>query len=97
MKLSQIENIRQKFHWKDGKPDLDCYGIYRMGLTGNEIYYYLQARANKVKIKKLVDKFYDIAGCNTMSMSPTGEGLMYRHDVERFAEKLFNNTETYFD
>jgi len=68
-----------------------------MGLTSNEIKDYLRVEPNTLAISKLYKKFGDIAGCNTGSVAPTGEFLMYRHDVERFADKLFLGKETYFD
>lgn len=94
---SKIKQLRANFYFKDGKPDLATYGVYRIGLTSSEIEDYLKVRGNTLNIIKLRKKFNDVAGCNTMGIAPTGESLMYRWDVERFAEKLFNNKPTYFD
>jgi len=84
--------------------DIYSYGDYRMGLTNKEIKDYLVIRHNdlkKIKIKKcsiaLFKKFCKIAGVNTCALGPNGEILMYRHDVQRFADVLFLNKPTYFD
>ena len=97
MKISQLTRILYKFYIKHGKLDISNYGVYRLGLTSEEIICYLQARANKINIKRLYKKFNRIAGCNTCAVAPNGEHLMYRWDVERFADALFNGTATYFD
>ena len=84
---------------------IDVIGIYKDGLTTDEIKRYLKIIAQKEKIKtstaKLYKKFCKIAGNgNTMSLvHEYGKEivLMYRHDVERFAKKLFYNINTYFD
>ena len=79
------------------KIDLRYYGDYRIGLTGKEIKEYLKNRANTTKLGNLYRRFVKIAGVNTMGIAPNGESLMYRHDVERFADVLFLNKPTYFD
>lgn len=91
------KKIKELRDWmKEGTFMIENYGLYRMGLTDEEIRIYLNARNTK-GIKRVYDKFNKIAGVNTMSVTPDGQPLMYRHDVERFANKLFNGTETYFD
>jgi len=77
--------------------DLHEYGDYRIGLTTKEIKEYLKARGDVTKIGNLYKEFCKISGINTMGISPTGETLMYRWDVERFADTLFWNKGTYFD
>jgi hypothetical protein len=98
--MEKIDKIAHTFFFntETNLPDLENYGIYRLGLTGCEIYDYLQVRCHQSKIpfKGIVNKFYRIAGCNTCAVID-GKTLMYRHDVLRFAEKLFNGTNTYFD
>lgn len=95
--INKLDRLNAKFSYLNGKPDLEYYGAYRMGLTGDEIKDYLRVRANTFAISKIYKKFVNIAGCNTMSITPDGKGLMFRHDVERYADKLFLNKETYWD
>ena len=86
------------------KIDIDEFGDYRVGLTNKEVDEYLLSRYNykngrqhkkcPAKIKTL---FAKIAGINTMTVSPQGETLMYRYDVLRFADVLFDCKKTYFD
>lgn len=98
IKKSKIDYVKDKFHWKSNEPDLYNYGTYRLGLTSEEIDDYLRARSGKMMIKSLRKKFNEIAGCNTMAVAPTGESLMYHHDVHRYADVLFRKTQgTYFD
>lgn len=86
------------FDKETGEINIDDYGVYRMGLTAEEIKIYIQARRRHTKVSKLIKRFYDIAGCNTMAMTPDGRSLMYRHDVKRFADILFGESNsTYFD
>ena len=77
--------------------DLNEYGDYRIGLTTKEIKEYLKARGNTKRLGNLYKNFGSIAGVNTMGISPTGEILMYRWDVKRFADVLFLNKPTYWD
>ena len=85
-------------------PDVDKFGKYRAGLTGDEVIEYLRQVYNIVALKKrkicpgkIVKQFYEIAGPNTMAIGPNNEPLMFRHDVMRFIGKLFFNEETYWD
>jgi len=101
-KQTEIERLKQKFIWIDNEPCLLYWGDYRLGLTEDEIKDYLRVRANTMKIEKVWKQFCDIAGCNTMALYECpdcfkSKGLMYRHDVKRFAERLFNGTITYWD
>lgn len=85
--------------------DLKYYGKYRLGLTNSEIREYLKLRADSKKIGQLYRKFSQITGVNTMAVTQeynkAGQlipiSLMYRHDVERFADVLFEGKPTYFD
>ena len=89
-----------------GKIDINNYGKYRLGLTRDEIIDYLHMRELQrgryksllklEKINKLKTKFDDIAGANTCAVVDNVI-LMYRWDVERFTDALFNKTSTYFD
>ena len=80
---------------------LDQYGVFRLGLTVDEIKHYLKFR-NGGKLKQTYKKFCKIAGCNTEAlvncpMCKENITLMYRWDVERFSNQLFDGTKTYFD
>lgn len=77
--------------------DINDFGEYRLGLTSSEINEYLRLRTGKKKIKGLREKFRVISGVNTMATSAQGHTLMFRHDVERFTDKLLLNKPTYFD
>ena len=88
---------------ENGEADIDRYGEFTMGLNSAEIERYIQFRANKIKVKGLLNKFYKIAGVNTCAVYSCGfcgeqTVLMYRNDVERFADVLFGVTKgTYWD
>jgi len=108
-KPSDVLKFISKFYFdKDsGKVDIDNYGAYRLGLTKEEIVDYLHMRELQKgrykgllkleKINKLVERFNDIAGCNTCAVGPQGQILHYRWDVLRFSNQLFDGTETHFD
>ena len=97
-KISMLNKLKFQFYYTpEGELDLNSYGTYRQGLTGDEIKDYLRVRANTLKIERLYKKFSDISGCNTGCATPDGKFLMYRWDVLRFANKLFNGKETWFD
>jgi hypothetical protein len=95
--IKKLEELKQKFYFKDNKPDIYYYGEYRLGLTSDEIKDYLRVRANNMNVSKISKTFNKIAGCNTGTMTSTGKSLMYRHDVERFADVIFERKLTYFD
>ena len=87
-------------------PDLDTFGQYRIGLTDDEIKEYLRLRVEgnhpkkaltQRELKNLFTKFGKAAGCNTVGVGPEGQSLMYRHDVQRFADQVLLGKETYFD
>ena len=46
---------------------------------------------------KLWLKFCEEAGANTVGTGPQGQPLMYRWDVERFADVIFDGIPTWFD
>jgi hypothetical protein len=85
--------------------NIETIGKYDEGLTEEEIKEYLitlyekiyKRKCQKSKIRALLKRFNKIAGINTMTLSPDGEPLMFRWDVERFAGVLFFNKETYWD
>jgi len=77
--------------------DLELFGAYKWGLIDEEIKTYLKERARSKRLGKLYIQFSNIAGVNTCAMGPQGQTLMYRHDVKRFADKLFDGKATYWD
>ena len=87
--------------------DINEFGVFKKGITVPEIYNYLKARAKNTKYekyskKRLLKEFSRIAGCNTCSLvvCPVCNkviGLMYYHDVERFADVMFEGKSTYWD
>lgn len=109
----KLEQLRQKFKYNSkGKVDINSYGEFKHGVTDSEVEDYLRVRSGKMAIKTIEKKFNDIAGRNT-AMLVTVEGsiftvgdsekttvcviLNYRHDIERFADVLFEGKPTYFD
>ena len=74
---------------------LEYYGDFRMGLTTKEIKAYLKDR-NGGKLGKCYQEFKKAAGVNTMAVC-RGELLMYRNDVKRFADLIFDGKKTYWD
>ena len=102
--MNKLESIKYKFYFEeDGSFNLQTYGQFRAGLTTDEVKDYLRARGDTLNVKRLYNKFCDIAGRNTMgcfTCEKCGDmrGLLYRHDVLRFADVLFGKTKgTYFD
>lgn len=105
--LEELQNYKNK---KNNMIDINDFGKYRLGLTNDEIKEWLKLRWNELlswrgkpikKINKATwNKFWEIAGINTMAGVKEGKkviALMYRHDCERFTNKLFLNRKTYFD
>lgn len=84
------------------KINLEEYGVYIHGLTDGEIKTYLKRRAGTTRLGLLYKQFCKVAGVNTTAFLVTeccGKhvSLMYRHDVRRFADLMFDGTPTYFD
>jgi len=90
--------------------NINEFGKYRLGLTNDEIKEWLKLRYNELlswrgkpikKINKATwNKFWEVAGINTMAMIKKGNKqitLMYRHDVERFTKVIYEHKATYFD
>ena len=84
------------------------FGKYKAGLTSKEIKIYLRERLNELNqfnvYKKcpvdVIKRFNEVAGVNTMAskvINGKHTSLMYRHDVERFANYMFCKVPTYFD
>lgn len=85
------------------------FGDYRLGLTSDEINRYIWGRRHDINpnvvpenygtdvtIARMRHLFGEIAGVNTVA-EVNGEMLMYRHDVLRFANVLFDKKPTYWD
>jgi len=99
--MSNIKKLIDLFYFDQDTniPIINNYGVYRAGLTGEEVIIYLTVRAYQNNIKfndKLMKKYYDIAGANTCAVVDS-KVLHYRWDVQRFASQLFNGTATHFD
>ena len=77
--------------------DIYRYGEYTAGLTRDEIENLLGLRFNTLSTKTLVKRFNKTAGVNTQAVGPQGQSLMYRHDVQRFMERILYGTPTYWD
>lgn len=100
--MDREKNMKKHKPKEIEKIDLVHYGVFRTGLTNDEIKEYLKNRANVTKIGTLWNWFLKIAGINTMAVEHCPECkkefvLMYRHDVQRFADVLFLNKPTYWD
>lgn len=96
-----VDKLRPLFTYDHkGVPSVYDFGAFNKGLTQDEIDLYLKVRANTTNIAHLRKKFNNVAGCNTCPVEIVhGKEvvLMYRHDVKRFADRLFDGTPTYFD
>jgi len=90
---SQIQQVKDRFYWKDGKPCLSSYGVFNRGLTREEVQDYLRARAGRMIINKVEAAFWDL-GCGSTGAVERLEGkeyfLTYRHDVEHWADVIFD-------
>ena len=78
------------------------YGQYRHGLTRDEVDEYLKERNRKKKIKKYrlkFNKLFGIQTCGVFVCPDCGKEktLLYRHDVERIADLVFDGKKTYWD
>ena len=104
-----MENLRSMFKYDEkGKPDINSYGAFHMGLTNEEIDNYLRVRTGQFNIRT-IRKFYDtVTGADTCAvwsgivdaggLKVQGEVILhYRHDVRRYADKCLDGTPTYFD
>lgn len=96
-----LKILRRQFVYdSEGKPLLDDYGVFKGGVTSDEIDSYLRVRANKLGIKDLRSKF-DVylrgSTCGSVEIEGKPILLIYRHDVERFVDQVIDGKETYFD
>lgn len=83
---------------------IENFGVYRMGLTADEVEEYVLNYAQitggkwtKMKKRKLMDKYWEIFGVNTCAVGPDNQSLFYRWDIKRFAQEMFNNIPTCWD
>ncbi len=103
--MTKLEKIKKQFYVQEGKLSLASFGVYNRGLTKEEIVEYLKARANKLSIKKELKQFNELLSGSTCGSTTVFNAkgkkeiklLIYRHDVERFADVVFDNIPTYFD
>ena len=83
--------------------DIRQCGEYSRGMTENEVKEYLKLRAGVKTLGNLYKRFCKIAGPGNTQGVVTCEyckkefGVMYRYDVERFADVLFDGTPTFWD
>jgi len=94
-----LKNLREHFrYFSNGTPDLYSYGLFKDGVTGEEIEEYLMVLINSVNVKSLVKKFNDAFGCQTCRVVIV-KGMevivYYRHDVIRCAYDVINNRKHY--
>ena len=100
MRKSKLQLIKDKFYYKDGVLQLDHYGIFNAGLIESEIDDYLRMRANSLNIAQVKKRFNnELRGstCQCVILDGKEYILVYRHDVQRFADAIFNGKKTYFD
>lgn len=86
------------------KIDIEDFGVFRMGLSSDDVRAYLRARAGRKQIPDLIRKFNKEFGCQTCPVADfkiKGKRqiviLMYRHDVEHVADFIFNGTPYLWD
>ena len=97
--------MKKQIYTDNNQIDIEQFGIYLSGLTNEKIDQYIKERSghtNKRILKLLRGRFNKIAGINTMGVIETpcckkSIVLMYRHDVKRFADQLFEGKRTYWD
>lgn len=84
--------------------DIQCFGDYRIGLTREETEQYVIHRSilkggvwRKKKKNTITKQFWELMGVGTCGVGPQGQCLIYRHDVLRFANQMFDGIETYWD
>lgn len=98
---TMLLNLRKLFRYHaNGKPDIYSYGVFKAGITTSEMDDYIRVRLNSMNIKKVRAKINDMfigSTCPIASFDDKSVGLMYRHDVERFADAVIDKIPTYFD
>lgn len=101
-KEQQLQHLREYFrYYADGTPDIYSYGAFKAGITNEEVDNYLRVRSNKLSIKAVRNKFDKIMGgghtCPCVQVNGEMLTLWYRHDIERFANQMYDGTPTYWD
>lgn len=90
-----LEGLRRFFLYDEkGVPDIYEYGMFKSGVTREEIKDYLMVRANSTNIKSIEKKFDEAFGCHTCSMvivRGIQVTLYYRSDVKNSADRVFEN------
>ena len=93
---TKVSCVKCHLYEKYGR-DLQDLGHYKAGLTNEEIEDYIKERNKGKMTKTIMKKFQKIAGINTVGVGPEGQSLMYRWDVKRFADQMFDGKPTYWD
>lgn len=94
---NKLNEIKAKFYFKDGEPNIDHYGIFNMGLTSEEVKDYVIVRANTTDSKKLAKynkKINDLgrgSTCPLVVLDGKHYPLFYRHDIKHYCDVVFNN------
>lgn len=93
--------LRELFKYDHkGKPILDEYGAFKMGVTAEEIDDYIRVRTNSVNVTRIRTKLYhELRGSTAPVVIVSGNevGLIYRHDVQRYLDYVLEGKPTYFD
>lgn len=96
-----VVDLRRRFVFNHaGKALLQDYGAFDRGLTDYEINDYLRVRANTMNIgsyRRKLNNALSGSTCPVANVNGTEVLLIYRHDVERFSDSIFDGIPTYFD
>ena len=94
--------LKQMFTYNyKGIPIVYSYGVFKDGLTAEELKNYLRVRLDKYDIPAQITKAYNDScrgdTCPAVEVNGQLVGLFYRHDVERHADKAILGKKTYWD
>jgi len=97
-----LEHLKKQFEYDHkGVPDIYSYGIFKDGLTSDEVQNYLRVRVNSYNIPQDILNRYSDSNrgdtCQAVEVDGKTVTLFYRHDVLRHADKAIDNKPTYFD
>lgn len=78
---------------------LEDYGHYKNGLSSAEVKAYLRYRSGATgqQLRKIIRDFNREMYGSTCAIGPNNKPLIYREDAKRFADKILDGKETYFD
>lgn len=96
-----MEAVRNKFKYEaDGSPDVYSFGVFKDGLTTEEVKDYLRVKKGTWNVESLYKKYFqESRGDTSMFVQVNGAfvNLIYRWDVERHTQAILTGTKTYFD